>query len=485
MNATILVLCLSLGQADPAHNLYFGAGSLAGWEGKGFRVEAEPARGSRKRFAVTSSDADTPGRTARLERTLAVPAGAVYLRCRAHVTASGPKTDVLLLAGDQPIAKQVHAADGWRSATTVLPARDGQSQEYSWIVSAYAGKTLRLVLVDDDARPGCHLHCSGFRFLTRGDAEALEFSQLMVRLQKQHDLSPMTRYDTAHFTALSNAEEEFSKARLQNCEMLYRRFFDHFRQKGFAAREPATKLMVAIFDTEAGFQAYLHPHEVRGPQGIYDTHSNRLVIFDYRENPQFLASRQKAEQMSKRVRLQVNRDQFLDTVNRQAREWATDANISLIVHETAHQLSFNCGLFNRQGDTPFWIVEGLACYCEPTQDARWLGIGVPNPDRLRSLARADYRFIPLRTLITGDGWKAGSQQATLWFYAQSWALFHLLMEEKPQALRNYLKLIYPRRTPDHRLTDFRQAFGADLGALEKRLAEYVRQMVARHAALRQ
>src|SRR5262249_39800790 len=149
------------------------------------------------------------------------------------------------------------------------------------------GKTLRLVLVDDDARPGCHLHCSGFRFWTHADVEAQEFSQFMVKLQKQHKLAAMSRYDSAHFTALSNADAEFSKARLQNCEMLHRRFFDHFRAKGFTIKEPATKLMVAIFDTEAGFKAYVGPHELRGAQGFYHTQTNRLVIYDYRENKQF------------------------------------------------------------------------------------------------------------------------------------------------------------------------------------------------------
>jgi hypothetical protein len=61
-------------------------------------------------------------------------------------------------------------------------------------------------------------------------------------------------------------------------------------------------------------------------------------------------------------------------------------------------------------------------------------------------------------------------------YSQSWALFRLLMEERPRALRRYLALVYPRRTPDHRLADFAEAFG-DLTALEKRYQEYLREVV--------
>ena len=61
-------------------------------------------------------------------------------------------------------------------------------------------------------------------------------------------------------------------------------------------------------------------------------------------------------------------------------------------------------------------------------------------------------------------------------YSQSWALFRLLMEERPRALRRYLELVYARRTPEHRLADFVEAFG-DLAALERRYQEYLRELV--------
>jgi hypothetical protein len=59
------------------------------------------------------------------------------------------------------------------------------------------------------------------------------------------------------------------------------------------------------------------------------------------------------------------------------------------------------------------------------------------------------------------------------------------MEKRPQAMWNYLKLIYSRRTPDHRVTDFQQAFGADLDAVEQAYLEWMKRTVAQHAAPRQ
>src|SRR5262249_39690277 len=66
-------------------------------------------------------------------------------------------------------------------------------------------------------------------------------------------------------------------------------------------------------------------------------------------------------------------------------------------------------------------------------------------------------------------------------YAQSWALFHLLLEERPRELRRYLTLIYDRRTPDHRLADFAQAFGADLDRFEKHYQAHMRDLVREQA----
>jgi hypothetical protein len=64
-------------------------------------------------------------------------------------------------------------------------------------------------------------------------------------------------------------------------------------------------------------------------------------------------------------------------------------------------------------------------------------------------------------------------------YAQSWALFRMLMEQNPRGLRNYLALVYPRRTPDYRLADWAQAFGTDLAAFDNQYQDYMRTLVRR------
>ena len=150
------------------------------------------------------------------------------------------------------------------------------------------------------------------------------------------------------------------------------------------------------------------------------------------------------------------------------------------MHELAHQLSFNGGMVNRQGDVPVWLAEGLACYCEGTEGGRWLGIGARNPHRIDTLAKyppGEGPVLPLRSLVSNDDWLHKPNEKTILLgYARSWALFRMLMEERPTALRKYMATVYTRRTPDHRFADFAESFG-EFTKLEKRYEAYLQEVV--------
>jgi Protein of unknown function (DUF1570) len=472
-----LVLLLAGDSADatpPVPNLDFRAGTLQHWENDGFTPL--PAAGS---AAVCSRDGDRRGRTALLHRAVVIPPGAGVLRCTAQAVRppdcpASDKLDVALLAaGKRVLPRQARTASGLRPA----PRLDDSPTEYVWDVSAHIGHALRIVLLDDDDRPGCHVWCGGFQLENRDVFEGREFGQFMVRLQRQHRLPPMARFDSPHFTALSNADDVFSQARVRDCETLYTLFWDHFRRRGFAVREPGAKLMVAVFDSQAGFEAYFGRKMSAFTTGVYDPVTNRLVTYDYGQNEAFLASIRQSEQEGRRITSQLDRQRYLGGLQRHARDFRTGANIGTMMHETAHQLSFNCGLLSREGDVAAWLAEGLACYCEPTADGAWQGIGAFNPGRVRRLAATPSEgLIPLRQLLVWDG--GGKDPASVGAaYAQSWALFRMLLDERPAALRKYLELIRDRRVPDHRVADFQQVFGPDLAAFEKRFQAYLRSLV--------
>src|SRR5262249_30700544 len=149
-----------------------------------------------------------------------------------------------------------------------------------------------------------------------------------------------------------------------DCETIHADFFRHFRRRGFDAREPAEKLMVAIFDTQKGFSAYAGVEMASAVTGLYHTPSNRLIVYDYGTNRDFLEGKRRGEELVRGSRSDLERERLSVHVSRHFRDRRDDTNVSAIMHEVAHQLSFNAGLLSRTGDTPAWLVEGLAVYCE-------------------------------------------------------------------------------------------------------------------------
>src|SRR5205823_1805147 len=109
----------------------------------------------------------------------------------------------------------------------------------------------------------------------------------------------------------SNAGAEFTAERLRDCETLYKDFLAHFRGKGFAVHAPAGRLMVAVFDSQSGFDAYLGGKMSGGLVGVYHPPSNRLVIYDIHRNRALLAGKREALQISARIPFDIDRVQFL------------------------------------------------------------------------------------------------------------------------------------------------------------------------------
>ena len=64
-------------------------------------------------------------------------------------------------------------------------------------------------------------------------------------------------------------------------------------------------------------------------------------------------------------------------------------------------------------------------------------------------------------------------------YAESWALFTMLMEERPADLRNYLARVYTNKETEDRLGDFTAVFGDEVNRIEVRLLEFAKEQVER------
>jgi len=465
-------------------SLAFGPGGPVGWDGDGFRPTSLTG-GPSRHWGVQSGDGGVVGRTALLHRTFTLPAdaGTLVFRAAAIRPAGLPDAglaDVLLeLPGGVHLRRDGGPLGRWPGVA-----------EYRFPVAEHAGKTVRLLLIDRDTRPGCGLVCSGFRVVPRTTTPKPAESDLardLVALAKEKGLPPVGRLDSDHFVAMGTAGDELLGLLLHHGEWAYLDFLDHFRQKGFAVRPPAGKLQLVAFDSPAGFEAYLgrkFPDEVTG---VYHPASNRLVVYDFARNRTFAGQR---DRIDAALRDRQQRDGSLEAGRRLGEfrrgvgDFQATVNTSTVMHELAHQLSFNCGLLNREGDAPAWLVEGLAVYFEPAVAGNWQGPDAPNRPRATTLAGAlaKDRLLTLRELVVDDAWLTrGSGEQVLLGYAQGWALFRLLMRDRPRALRRYLETIHPRKTPDHRWTDFAACFGPDVGPLERAYRDYVREVAEQEA----
>lgn len=473
---TTLLGGLLTAQPVPLENLDFHRGDLQGWEGKGFVLQ-EVAGSSPRAYAASSSDDLNPARKGMIRHVLVVPAHVDSIRFYAHPFCKDGEPDhrldvVLAGEGDRLVPRKVRSETGWLPAPKLLPPAHGKAREYAWDVSAHSGKMLQIVLIDQDDRPDCFVHCSGFALLPAAVLPDTDFAEHMAKLQQQHRLSPMARFDSKRFSAVGNASEKLMIQNVRHCEKFYDLFYHHFQQKDFILVHPRQRLMLAIFDSPKGFEAYLGRKTSSGLTGMYHPGTNRLVLYDQNENLGYLAYKMKSLEQAGKLPQSADRIRYVEAVEKDHAQFVQSANLTAVMHEAAHLLSFNCGLLNRQGDVPLWLAEGLACYCETTDHGEWQALGAPNRSRIDELRRARGVWIPLAKLVKED-WR---DDRLLLGYAQSWALFRMLIHERPKAVQTYLTQLHSRRTPDYRLDDFRQAFGPNLTSLERRYHDYLRDL---------
>ena len=103
---------------------------------------------------------------------------------------------------------------------------------------------------------------------------------------------------------------------------------------------------------------------------------------------------------------------------------AERVNLFTLVHETAHQLSFNTGLLDRKGNLPLSILEGLATYVEMWRPGVKNAVGGVNLPRLQALRQSE-DWIPITELLASD--KAFKPETEQLAYAESWLLVHYLL----------------------------------------------------------
>ncbi len=276
----------------------------------------------------------------------------------------------------------------------------------------------------------------------------------------QAKIGPLNTARSVHYQAIGDASEWFMNVVLGDNEQIALDYSKHFRALGFQVRMPGSPLIVVVFRDDRSFNKFFHlpsfeagkkglPAQLVG--GIYERRTNMLHVFDWRSVGIPHSGR---------------------------------LNMPSLVHEATHQLSFNTGLLNREGDTPLCIVEGLGTYGESRDLIGPSDFGRRNWERLRDLGRIRRRlpWIPMRELFSDDAvlrvsddavLRAGKADRVVLAYAESWLLVYYLLKDQEvlPRFRLYLKDIQTRRTADRRIADAQTHLG-DLDQLDRVLRGY-------------
>jgi Protein of unknown function (DUF1570) len=254
-----------------------------------------------------------------------------------------------------------------------------------------------------------------------GDAdEAKEIADVKA-LALEKRLGRFSENRTMHFLGLGDADAAYCKSAITICEALTKDFLAHFRERGFKLEMPPGRLTVITLKDDASYRAWAGDNPGATVGGHYDPPTNRLVVFDFRNKQEDLATS------------------------------AERVNLFTLVHEAAHQLSFNTGLLPRNQDVPACIAEGLATYAELWRTKGKGKLGAFNRPRLETLidrGNGAAAWIPIDKLLTDDDLfdKEETAQAA---YAESWLLTNYLLKRgSPQLAKFHVylaKIAEPQR----------------------------------------
>lgn len=298
--------------------------------------------------------------------------------------------------------------------------------------------------------------------------------QLLTEFRSGYDV-----HVSAHYVVVGKKGKAKMYATL--FEEIYRQVDAFYSVRGFETSDPEFTMVAIVLNTIDEFKEYCGRDQMLWSEdlrGYYSLKSNRVVLYD---SPAKLNARVELSTNVTRSGFTGNAD--IPTTKKEASGIAASDQATLaamlnsvagetadtIVHETTHQVGYNIGIHSRIGETPTWVIEGLATVLEAP------GIRVRGSSRAAEKINADRlnwfsteyesrrRPGDLARMVAGD--EVFRNQA-LDAYSSAWA-FTYFMTENPARTRSYVRYlqILGQRNPlqhytaEERLKDFQSAFG--------------------------
>ena len=306
--------------------------------------------------------------------------------------------------------------------------------------------------------------------------------QLLTEFRSGYDI-----HVSAHYVVVGKKGK--AKAYATLFEEIYRQVDTFYSVRGFETSEPEFTMVAIVLNTVDEFKEYCGRDQMLWSEdlrGYYSLKSNRVVLYD---SPAKLNANveSSSSEVGMRASLSGEGDALASdapTLQNSSADQATLAAMlngvagetaDTIVHETTHQVGYNIGIHSRIGETPTWVIEGLATVLEaPGIRVRGSSDAADkiNTDRLNWFSTEyESRRQPgdLARMVAED--ELFRNQA-LDAYSSAWA-FTYFMTENPARARSYIRYLrilgerdpLQHYTAEQRLKDFQSAFG-DISKVE-------------------
>ncbi|MGE5192697.1 MAG: DUF1570 domain-containing protein, partial [Deltaproteobacteria bacterium] len=189
--------------------------------------------------------------------------------------------------------------------------------------------------------------------------------QLRRELGKSFDV-----VGTRHYTVCAVGDRN-ARMYAETFEDLFHSFQAYFSVRGFRINEPEFPLVAVVFPDFESFARYAQAEKVsvsKLMKGYYLTTSNRIAL--YEDVAAAAAPRPAPGRPSDpSERWGLGRGGpllFRSPSDFEGQAWcAVEATLKdTMIHEATHQAAFNTGLHSRIGESPKWVIEGLATVFE-------------------------------------------------------------------------------------------------------------------------
>jgi len=322
----------------------------------------------------------------------------------------------------------------------------------------------------------------------------LSSSQLRDQLQRQWG----TAYEvsgTQHYLVCAAKGQARQYTKL--FEQVYRSFYVYCSTRGFRLQEPEFPLVAIVLPDYKAFRKYCLDDKIQPTKtlkGYYLRSSNRVALYNSGQQLAMQSSLPDDHTADPFAGLNITHQSIptlsVDIIGSLQSErvspiFATiEADLKqTIIHEAIHQVAFNTGLHSRIGETPKWVVEGMALVLESA------GVWDRSSSQKSRINRERYLWFreymksrrPNQALTRFIASDKLFQSSVLDAYAEAWALTFFLLETRPAKYEQYLKLIQSNDplitySTKQRLADFQQVFGKDINWLNTSFERFINRL---------